>query len=150
MEPIGEVYIHHPGLLDAKDQAWLGDKFRLAIREVLRRYPASELAGLDEVEASLVDDAAIAAIHGEFLQDATATDVITFAHGEIIISVETAARRGKEFGKDERGESLMYLVHGLLHLAGLDDRSDSEAALMAQVQEEVWLAIQGGSDSIEL
>lgn len=142
MDPIGEIYFHYSGALAAEDEDWLRAKFPLAIAEVLRRYPASELADLEEVEASLVDDAAIAEVHGEFLQDATATDVITFAHGEVIVSVETAARRGAEFGKNERGETLLYLVHGLLHLAGLDDLEEEDAAEMARVQELVWIAIQ--------
>lgn len=142
MPPLGEIYLHYAGALDDADLCWLRDKFSQALVEVLRRYPASELAALQEIEASLVDDATIARIHGEFLQDATATDVITFDHGEMIVSVETAARRGAEFGKSERGETLMYLVHGLLHLAGLDDLSEGDAAEMARVQEEVWSVLQ--------
>ena len=77
-------------------------------------------------------------VHADFLDDPTVTDVITFPHGEILVSVEMAARRAEEFGKGLRGEAFLYLIHGILHLAGLDDRSEENAAAMAKEQERIW------------
>jgi len=51
------------------------------------------LADVDALEVSLVSEDEIARIHGEFLDDPTPTDVITFDHGELIIGVE-GSRRG--------------------------------------------------------
>ncbi len=95
------------------------------------------LATLEEVEITYVSDAEIARIHGEFLDDPTPTDVITFHHGEILISAETAARQALEHGQTLEHELALYLVHGLLHLAGWHDEEEAEAAEMARVQEAV-------------
>ena len=50
-----------------------------------------------EVEITLLGEAAIAKVHGEFLEDPTPTDVITFEHGEILIGVPIAAANAKKF-----------------------------------------------------
>ncbi len=101
--------------------------------------PGSPLPDLPEIEVSLVSDAEIAAVHGQFLDDPTPTDVITFEHGEILISVETAARQAREYGHNQPvpREIALYLIHGLLHLAGWDDHHPDEAAAMAAEQERV-------------
>lgn len=95
------------------------------------------LATLPEVEITLVDDAEIARVHGEFLDDPTPTDVITFHHGEILISTETAARQAVEHGQPLDHELALYAIHGLLHLAGWHDEEEAEAAAMARVQAEI-------------
>ena len=95
------------------------------------------LPSLPEIEATLIDDAEIARVHGEFLADPTPTDVITFHHGEILVSVETAARQGPEHGAILEHETALYLIHGLLHLAGWHDEEPAEAAQMAETQQRI-------------
>ncbi len=65
------------------------------------------------------------------------TDVITFQHGEIFISAETACRRAKTHRTSLGQELRLYLVHGLLHLHGFDDRDPASAARMHRVQERI-------------
>ena len=72
--------------------------------------PASELHALEEIEINLVDDATITRVHGEFLNDPTPTDVITFPHGEIFISLDTAQRQATENWRNLRARS-----HALHH-----------------------------------
>lgn len=105
--------------------------------EAEKEGPENVLRSLEEVEISLVSDSEIARVHGEFLQDPTPTDVITFHHGEILISTETAARQAVEHGQTFDHEIALYLVHGLLHLAGWDDHEPNEAREMAQTQERI-------------
>jgi probable rRNA maturation factor len=95
------------------------------------------LPELEEVEVSFLTDAAIAAVHAEFLEDPTPTDVITFAHGEILISTETAQRQSADHGLAVEREVALYLIHGLLHLNGHEDTSDSGFARMKRLQEEI-------------
>ena len=97
----------------------------------------SALAGLDEIEVSVLDDAAIAAVHDSFLGDPEPTDVITFAHGEILLSAETAARRAPEFGHGTDRECALYGIHGLLHLHGWEDADPEERVAMARCQETI-------------
>lgn len=97
----------------------------------------SDLHILPEIEVNLVDDAAIAKIHGDFLNDPTPTDVITFPHGEIFVSLDTAQRAATEHGEAYEREVLRYIVHGLLHLAGWDDQAPDDRAAMHKAQEQI-------------
>ncbi len=103
----------------------------------------SPLSLLGTIEVALVDDATIDQVHRDFMNIEGATDVITFHHGEIVISAETAYRQATEFHEPPAREILRYLVHGLLHLAGHDDQSDASRAKMEAAQEAIvttlWL-----------
>ena len=99
------------------------------------------LGGLQEVEVSLVSDRVIARVHQRFMNIPGATDVITFAHGEIVVSVTTAAREARAQAEAVERETLRYLVHGLLHLNGHEDAKPEEAAAMWAVQEEILAAL---------
>lgn len=97
--------------------------------------PGGVLAELDEIEVNLVDDATIARVHAEFLGDDSPTDVITFHHGEILLSVETACRQALELRTSKGKELALYLIHGLLHLAGYDDHEPDQRREMHKIQE---------------
>jgi len=101
------------------------------------KSPEVPLVSLPEIEITLVDDSDIARVHGDFLDDPTPTDVITFHHGEILVSTDTAARQGQEHGQDIARETALYIVHGLMHLGGWDDHEPAEAAQMARLQEQI-------------
>ncbi len=104
---------------------------------ILKEIGAGEIAELEVIEITLLDDDEMARLHGEFLNDATTTDVITFEHGELLIGVEVAARQAEEFGSQMDREIALYGIHGMLHLSGFDDRSSADAKEMARRQEEV-------------
>lgn len=99
--------------------------------------PEAPLLHLEEIEFTIISDSEIARIHGEFLDDPTPTDVITFHHGEILVSADTALRQGLEHGQSLNQELALYLIHGLMHLAGWDDHDAAEALEMASRQNEV-------------
>ena len=103
----------------------------------LQRRKLGSLADLPEVSVALVSDKRIADIHGRFMDDPTPTDVITFDHGEIVISTQTAKRQARQFGTSLAHELRLYLVHGLLHLCGYDDKTRKGAAEMKRIQERV-------------
>jgi metalloprotein, YbeY/UPF0054 family len=75
------------------------------------------------------------------MQIAGPTDVITFQHGEIIISIETAYRQATQLGKDLVEELCLYLLHGLLHLAGYDDTTKSGFREMERLQRKLMREI---------
>src|SRR5215212_7982462 len=64
----------------------------------LEKRKLGALADLPEVNVVLVSDKRIAEIHRQFMNDPTPTDVMTFDHGEIVISTETAKRQARQFG----------------------------------------------------
>jgi probable rRNA maturation factor len=91
----------------------------------------------DEVLIVLLSDSRIAEIHREFMNIVGATDVITFQHGEIFISVETAERQSREAKTSLEYELRLYLIHGLLHLAGFEDLTEHGSRAMARRQEKL-------------
>ncbi|MDK3159614.1 rRNA maturation RNase YbeY [Kamptonema cortianum] len=99
-----------------------------------------------ELEIALVDDAQIARIHEEFMNDPTPTDIITFPLGadcaQLVISLETCARQALEFGNSFENELTLYMIHGVLHLAGYDDRTPAQIAQMRAMENEVMSAIK--------
>lgn len=95
------------------------------------------LTSLDEIHILLISDRRIAELHQKFMQIPGPTDVITFQHGEIFISVETARREAKAQGTSLVHELQLYLLHGLLHLHGLDDREPAARARMQAAQEKI-------------
>ena len=97
-----------------------------------------------EVEITLLGEAAIARVHGEFLQDPTPTDVITFEHGEILIGVPIAAANAKKFRHPADHEVALCAIHGLLHLLGYDDLTEKERVIMHARQEEILKAALRG------
>ena len=92
---------------------------------------------LPEINVILISDRRMSQLHRRFLKIEGPTDVITFQHGEIFISVETARRQGRTFDSSTRNEIELYLVHGLLHLCGFDDKTSSGARLMRATQKGI-------------
>jgi probable rRNA maturation factor len=125
----------------------------LAVQRCLqsRKQKQTDLRGLPEVFIWLISDRRMALLHRQFLEKTGPTDVITFQHGEIFISVETARRHARVFGEEDArrgcrvhggGNSLtreikLYIVHGLLHLHGFEDRTPTEARKMKTTQEKI-------------
>ena len=85
---------------------------------------------LGEVAVLLVSDRRIARLHRKFMDVTGPTDVITFQHGEIFISVQTARRHARRFGNSLLHELQLYIVHGLLHLRGFDDTKAADTRRM--------------------
>ena len=103
----------------------------------LRRSKPSALTRLEEISVVLVSDRRMAELHRRFLDESGPTDVITFQHGEIFVSIETARRQARRFGTSLEHELRLYLVHGLLHLHGFDDKDARSAAEIKRTQEKL-------------
>ena len=103
---------------------------------------AFALRRLDEITVALLSDAAIARLHLDFMQIPGPTDVLTFEHGEIAISAETARDHAAHYGHAIEVEIALYTIHGFLHLNGFDDRSAPCAARMRRAQNRVLRAVR--------
>jgi probable rRNA maturation factor len=109
----------------------------------LRRRKPTDLTKLREIFVWLVSDRRMASLHRQFLNQSGPTDVLTFQHGEIFISVETALRHAHVFGNSLAREIRLYIVHGLLHLHGLDDRNRADARKMEKIQKRILAGTNG-------
>jgi probable rRNA maturation factor len=105
------------------------------------------LARPGEVSVVLVSDRRMAELHQRFLNEPGPTDVITFQHGEIVISAETAKRQARAFRTSMELELRLYLVHGVLHLCGFDDKTAAGAAEMQRLQEKLVAKVQRALDA---
>ena len=103
----------------------------------LPRRKKSDLAQLREISVLIVSDRKIASLHRQFMNESGPTDVITFQHGEIFVGAESARRNARRFGNAFERELRLYVVHGLLHLHGLDDRDAASARRMQVVQRKI-------------
>lgn len=78
-----------------------------------------------------------------FLNHDTYTDIITFddcfgdvVAGSILISLDRVKENADKFGKTFENELLRVVVHGTLHLCGYKDKTDDEAKVMRQKEDE--------------
>ncbi|MEY2565087.1 MAG: putative rRNA maturation factor [Verrucomicrobiota bacterium] len=116
-----------------------------ALRKCLKlpRQDSGALAELAEVSVILVSDRRMAELHRRFMGISGATDVITFQHGEIFVSTETARKNARRFGTSLESELRLYIAHGLLHLHGFDDKEPAAAVKMKRAQERLVVAATG-------
>jgi len=119
------------------------------LERIVRRALAAEGVENAEISILIVDDRRIGRLHGEWLGDPSPTDVITFPlssagsdvlAGDIVVSAETALRRGREFGWTPREELAYYVIHGLLHLTGHDDGASGPRRAMRARERAVMRA----------
>ena len=109
----------------------------------LQKRKRTDLRKLREVFVWLISDRRMALLHRKFLGQSEPTDVLTFQHGEIFVSVDTARRHARAFGNPLVRELKLYIVHGLLHLHGFDDQTASKAHKMKAVQEKILRTCSG-------
>ncbi|MHC4470030.1 MAG: rRNA maturation RNase YbeY [Planctomycetota bacterium] len=105
------------------------DRLRREAEEVAKR------AGFGgELSVAIVTDEAIRKLNREFLEHDYATDVLAFPideeEGEVVVSAERALEEAAERGVDPLSELMLYVTHGILHLAGWDDGEPEEARRM--------------------
>ena len=97
----------------------------------------------------ITDDDTIRRINDEHLGHDYPTDVISFDYdsaepnieGEMVVSIETAASRAAELGWPTEHELALYVVHGTLHITGLDDSSDADRAIMRAAEQRVMILL---------
>ena len=122
------------------DLAWLRRFAPLALEQCRTICDDGKFAlqRLVEISVVVVSDRTIARLHVEFMGIPGPTDVLTFEHGEIVMSAQTAALHAAEHGHRTEAELALYTVHGLLHLNGFEDATSRAAARMQKVQTRVW------------
>ena len=125
------------------------------VKSVLNK--AAEVYGIEpytEVSVVLADDEYIHQLNHQYRGKDCPTDVLSFALnegeepeiidgpevvllGDIIISLETAARQAEEYGHSLERELAYLTVHGILHLLGYDHMIEDEKKEMRQEEEHI-------------
>lgn len=138
MLPRLEIYLNsHPKWITARWLCACEQSLPLLAQTLLAcpKGPQHVLSSLETVEISIVNDAAIARVHAEFLNLPSATDVITFPYGEIIVSAQTARRFARAHSLSPTCELFRYITHGLVHLHGYLDSTPEQRAELFAIQE---------------
>ncbi len=106
--------------------------------EILRVAGAHD----DTVGIILVNDRQIARFNENFHKTPGPTDILTFHYpelegGELTISVERAVEHAKRYRTSPGRELALYIVHGILHLHGYDDRTPHQRVRMRAAERRI-------------
>lgn len=105
-----------------------------------------ETSGKRGMVLSFVGKAKISSLHAQFFDDPTPTDCITFPIrepqflGEVFVCPQVAKKYVDEHGGNIYEEITLYVVHGFLHLLGLDDTTAAARKKM-RAEEKKWLKL---------
>lgn len=90
-----------------------------------------------EIGYMFVDDEKILEVNNEYLGHDYYTDIITFDYdegdtisGDLVISLDTVRTNAEKFGKDYNEELHRVIIHGILHLCGINDKEPGEREIM--------------------
>ncbi|MCI7614491.1 MAG: rRNA maturation RNase YbeY [Bacteroidales bacterium] len=102
-----------------------------------------------EIAYIFVDDEEILRVNREYLQHDYYTDIITFDYtegntisGDLFISLDTVRTNAEQFDKPYDEELHRVIIHGILHLCGINDKGPGEREIM-EAAEDKALAMLG-------
>ncbi len=111
-----------------------------------------------QVSLTLCDDETIQALNRDYRHIDSPTDVLSFSlgafvpvdggeniyiAGDVVISIPALRRNAAEFEVSEDEELRRLIIHGILHLAGMDHEDTSPDQPMLELQEELLRHIGG-------
>lgn len=115
------------------------------------------VAGYDrkvgEVGYLFVDDEKILEVNNEYLGHNYYTDIITFDYdegnvinGDMVISLDTVRTNAELFGKTYEEELFRVIIHGILHLCGINDKGPGEREIMEAAENKALALLANMSD----
>ena len=113
------------------------------VSEWIRQVAATYQRHVGDINFIFVDDEEILRINREFIQHDYYTDHIGFDYsqgatisGDIFIGVDTVRTNSELLGNDYSQELHRVIIHGVLHLCGIDDKEPGERAQMEKAEDE--------------
>lgn len=139
---------HKIEIADEQSLAFDGTRLVSTVSQILSDHDLNQ----SEISIAVVDDPAIRVINKQYLDHDYATDVISFVldfdeaksrlTGQLVVSTDTASSVANQIGSTMEDELLLYVIHGMLHLVGFDDKDPTSATEMRE-QERHYLALHG-------
>ena len=121
-------------------------------RAWIRKVAASHGRKVGEIGYMFVDDEKILEVNNEYLGHDYYTDVITFDYdeddvinGDIVISLDTVRTNAEQFGKTYDDELHRVIIHGILHLCGINDKGPGEREIMEENENKALALLEGAS-----
>ena len=120
------------------------ERIKAWVQAVAARYGRR----VGDIAYIFVDDEEILRVNRQFLQHDYYTDIITFDYdeddtinGDLVISLDTVRSNAELFHKDYDEELHRVIIHGILHLCGLNDKGPGEREQM-EAAENAALALR--------
>ena len=114
----------------------------------IKAVVASYKRRLGDIGYMFVDDEKILEVNREYLGHDYYTDVITFDYdeddvvsGDIVISLDTVRSNAELFGKEYDDELHRVIIHGILHLCGINDKGPGEREIMEAAENKALTCI---------
>lgn len=114
----------------------------------IKKVAASHGRRVGEIGYLFVDDEKILEVNNEYLGHDYYTDIITFDYdegdqinGDMVISLDTVRTNAEKFGKSYEEELYRVIIHGVLHLCGINDKGPGEREIM-EAEENKALALR--------
>lgn len=89
------------------------------------------------------DDEYILATNRQYLGHDYYTDIITFDYsnsrrigGDLVISLDTVLSNSQQFARSYEEELMRVMIHGVLHLCGINDKGPGEREIMEHCENE--------------
>jgi len=108
----------------------------------IRRVAATYNKKVGEVGYLFCDDDHILDVNREYLGHDYYTDIITFDYcegdtisGDLVISLDTVRSNAEQLGKDYDEELHRVIIHGILHLCGINDKGPGEREIMEAAED---------------
>ncbi len=105
----------------------------------IKAVAATHNRKVGEIGYMFVNDEKILEVNNEYLGHDYYTDVITFDYcegnilnGDIVISLDTVRTNAEKFGKTYEDELYRVIIHGVLHLCGINDKGPGEREIMEE------------------
>ena len=118
-------------------------KSRTKIKQWIKQVIETKGKKTGNITYIFCDDEYLLEVNKQYLQHDYYTDVITFDYvendlisGDIFISTDRVRENALAFGSSETEELHRVIIHGVLHLLGLKDKSEKEASQMRQAENE--------------
>ena len=112
-------------------------KGKTRIKQWLRLVAESEVYTLGNISVIFCSDNYILDINQRYLQHDYFTDIITFDYtegdvisGDLFISLDTVRTNAEQVGASYEQELDRVIIHGILHLCGIDDKGPGEREVM--------------------
>lgn len=117
------------------------------IRNWVKAVAATYQKKVGEIGYLFCSDERILEVNRQFLQHDYYTDIITFDYcqgnriaGDLVISLDTVRTNAEQFGAEYETELNRVIIHGILHLCGINDKGPGEREIM-EAEENKALAL---------
>ena len=115
----------------------------------IKKVAASYGRKVGEIGYMFVNDEKILEVNNQYLGHDYYTDIITFDYdegdilnGDLVISLDTVRTNAQQFGKPYNEELHRVIIHGILHLCGINDKGPGERQQMEAAENRALQLLQ--------